>query len=77
MYVTSFAVLSVTGFQDVCCGNIPLIPLQAGLFVHVRHFSAAAEIETQTGREYDSSPENGFDQNAYCPRVSCHLEAVT
>jgi hypothetical protein len=65
IYVSSFAALRVTGFQDLCCGHIPLVPLQVGLFVHVRHLSVAAEIETQTGRECDSNPENGFDQNAY------------
>jgi hypothetical protein len=39
-------------------------------------FHFAAEIETQTGRKCDSNPENGFDQNTYWPRVSCHLEAL-
>jgi hypothetical protein len=65
IYVSSFAVLSVTEFQDFCCGYIPPVPLHVGLFLHVRHFPVAAEIEIETGRECDSNPENGVDQNTY------------
>jgi hypothetical protein len=45
-YLSSFAVPSVTGFQDFCCGYVSSFPLQVGLFVRVRHVSVAAEIDT-------------------------------